>query len=152
MSRIIKELIVGFNSTPPSPHPFVTLQLHSGTLLALTEVLTQVDSVLPQLAEFITRFNDLIISNDINVITEVDGTLAIDAPATMSDGEISNIRRRIQVLDNLIADRTNRATELLEKGSLIDNQLKIQNPNHSSQILNKVREFEILRLNYKHHS
>ncbi len=151
MSGIIKKLIVGFNTTPPSPYPFVTLQLHSGTLLALTEVLTQIDLVLPQLAEFITRFNDLIVSNDINVITEVDGTLAIDAPATMSDSEISNIRKRIQVLDKLIENRTSRATELLEKGSLIDNQLKIQNPNHSSQILNKVREYEILRSNYRHH-
>ncbi len=53
----------------------------------LTEIITQIDIILPQLSEFINQFNNLVQNANINIITEVDGTLSIDVPISMSDSE-----------------------------------------------------------------
>lgn len=137
------------NNTPPRPYSFIEVELKS-SLLELTEIISQIEIILPQFSEFINQFNNLVQSTNINVITEVDGTLSIDVPASMPDNEIENISKRINIIDRLISTKDKELTQLLEKGSSLDGQLRVDNPNHNSVILNKVKEYEKLKLNYKH--
>ncbi len=116
----------------------------------LTEIITQIDIILPQLSEFINQFNNLVKNANINIITEIDGTLSIDVPTSMSDSETQNLSKKIGIIDCLISTKNKEVTDLLEKGISIYSQLKLENPNHNSEILNKIKEFEKLKSNYKH--
>lgn len=115
-----------------------------------TEILAQIDVILPQLSEFINQFNDLVQSTNINVITEGDGTLSLDVPSSMPDKEAQNLSKRIGIIDRLISVKENEVAKLIEKGSLMDSQLKLKDPNHNSEILAKIKEFEKLKSRYKH--
>jgi hypothetical protein len=149
ISFTLKRVYDFFNNTPPRPYSFVQLELRS-SLVEFTEIMAQIELILPQFSEFINQFNNLVQNTNINVITEVDGTLSIDVPSSMPDTEVENISKRISIIDRLITTKDKELTELLEKGSSLDSQLKLQNPNHNSVILNKVKEFERLKLSYKH--
>lgn len=115
-----------------------------------SEIITQIDVILPQLSEFINQFNNLVQSANINVITDVDGTLSIDVPISMSDHEAQNLSKRIGIIDRLISSKNEEITELFKKGLSLDDQLKVENSNHKSEILNKIKEFEKIKSNYKH--
>ena len=146
---IIKIILTMFSYKAPNPHAFVNINLQS-TMGELTEVISKVNELLPQLSGFIDQFNNTVLTTNINVITDVTGNMDIDVPASMSDIEANNISKRIGILDRLISTRGQEIDSLLHKGLEIESKLKEQNPNYTSQIIDKVNEFKKLNTSYKH--
>ena len=133
----------------PKPHVFVNLPLQS-TIGELTEVTLKINELLPQLSDFINQFNNIILTNNINVITDVSGTMSLDVPGTMSDADAEKISKRISIIDRLITTRGQAINDLLQKGLGIEAKLRKDDINYTSQILDKVDEFKRLNASYKH--
>lgn len=134
----------------PQPH-FVTTDLQSSLLLVdLSEIITKLDQLIPQFSEFIGQFDNIVINNNINVITEVNGYLSVDVPSSMSDIEANRLSERIGILKRLITTCTEEIDTLLHKELDIETKLKEQNLKYTSQILEKVKEYEKYKSKYKH--
>ena len=134
----------------PKPHAFVNLPLQSALVGELTEITTKINELLPQLSEFIGQFNHVVSTTNINVITDSSGNMSIDVPVTMSDIEAEKISKRINIIDRVITTRGQEIDDLLQKGLNLETKLKRENPNYTSQILDKVNEFKRLNSSYKH--
>ena len=74
----------------PSPHAFVNLPLQS-TMGEFTEVKLKINELLPQFSDFISQFNNMVLTNNINVITDASGNMSLDVPGTMSDTDAETI-------------------------------------------------------------
>jgi hypothetical protein len=133
----------------PKPHVFVGLPLKS-TIVELTEITLKVNELLPQLSDFISQFNNIILTNNINVITDAGGNMSLDVPGTMPDTDAERISRRISIIDRLITTRCQEINDLLQKGLAIEAKLSKDKVNYTSQILDKVNEFKRLNASYKH--
>lgn len=116
----------------------------------LTELLLKVNELMPQLSDFISQFNNIVVTNNVNVITDAAGNMSLDVPNTMSDADLERISQRIGIIDRLITTRGIEIDELLQKSLKIEAKLKQQDPTFSSQILEKVNEFKKLNACYKH--
>lgn len=137
-----------FNEDIPKPHVFVNSPLKS--TMELTEITIKISELLPQLSDFIGQFNHVVNTTNINVITDSAGNMSLDVPGTMSDLEAEKLSKRISIIDRLITVRGQEINELLQKGLSIETKLKAENPNYTSQILDKVNEFKRLNSSYKH--
>jgi hypothetical protein len=74
----------------PRPHVFVNLPLKSTVSpVELTDITLKINELLPQLADFISQFHSIILTNNINVITDAGGNMSLDVPGTMSDPHYS---------------------------------------------------------------
>lgn len=144
-------LVLGgiFYESIPKPHKFIDLPLKS-TMGELTEISLQIDKLLPQLSDFIDQFNNLVLTTNINVITDTSGNMSIDVPGNMLDSEAEKISKRINILDRLITTRGQEVNDLLQKGLSVESKIRTQNSNYTSQILDKVNEFKRLNASYKH--
>jgi hypothetical protein len=105
---------------------------------------------MPQLTEFIGQFNNIVVNDSINVITETNGNMSIDVPSSMSDNRAEQLSKRIGIIDRLITTRGQEIDALLQKGFEIENKLKEQDPKFTSQILEKAKEFKKLNNSYRH--
>lgn len=105
---------------------------------------------MPQLANFINQFNTTVSQSGITVVTDSIGNMSIDVPQTMSDDVANKISTRIGVIDRLITSRGQEVNDLLQKGTLLENKLKMDNPNYVSQLTDKIQEFRRLNSSYKH--
>lgn len=143
-------LVLGiFRESIPKPHAFVDLPLKS-TMIELAEISLQIDKLLPQLSDFIDQFNNLVLTTNINVITDSSGNMSIDVPANMSDSEGDKISKRINIIDRLITTRGQEINDLLQKGLNVETRIRTNNSNYTSQILHQVNEFKRLNASYKH--
>ncbi len=133
----------------PSPHAFVSLPLQS-TMGEFTEVMLKINELLPQFSDFISQFNNMVLTNNINVITDASGNMSLDVPGTMSDTDAETIGKRINIIDRLITLRAQEINDLLQKGLSLNAQLKKDDVNYTSEILDKVNEFKRLNASYKH--
>lgn len=124
--------------------------LLKSTTVELTEITMKINELLPQLSYFIDQFNSIVLSTKINVITDTSGNMSIDVPSSMPDNEAEMISKRIGIIDRLITMRGQEVNNLLHKGFEIESKLKEQNPNYTSQILDKVNEFKRLNASYRH--
>lgn len=143
----IKELFVNGNEIP-KPYPFVERSLMCN--IDILNIVGELNSLLPQLAEFIKQFNDIVTQSGINVVTDTTGNMSIDVPINMSDSEANFISKRIGVIDRLITTRGQEINELLQKGLEAESKLKLENPNYVSQLSEKITEFKRLNASYKH--
>jgi hypothetical protein len=134
--------------SPPKPHRFVDLQL-KGAVLELTDIINQINILLPQLSQFIDQFNLIIVNNDINVITDSTGNMSIDAPINMSDEQANDISRRIGIIDRLISTRSQQISDLFDEGSKIKDSSD-KSSEYNSIILDKLAEYNKLKNSYKH--
>ncbi|MCW5971714.1 MAG: hypothetical protein KIT57_24710 [Blastocatellales bacterium] len=137
-----------FNTDIPKPHVFVSLPLKS--TIELTEITIKVSELLPQLSGFINQFNEVVITTNVNVVTDAVGNMSLDVPVTMSELEVERITKRIGILDRLITTRGQEINELLQKGINIETKLKAENPKYTSQILDQINEFKRLNASYNH--
>jgi hypothetical protein len=135
---------------PTKPFSFITLSLNNNLLSELTGIIANIDHLLPQISMFIGQFNTLINESDVNVITDVYGNMSVDVPASMSDAKAEDISKRLGVIDRLINSHGSSLNDLFHKGLDIENKLKLDNPNYSSQLTNKILEFKRLNSSYKH--
>jgi hypothetical protein len=160
VNYIIKILNLGINysilaaakfivTSPPAPHSFNDQSLQS-SIADLTEIVSKVNDLLPQFSDFINQFNNIIVSNNINIIIETTGRMALDVPASMPDSDAAIFSQRIAILDRIILTRIDEIEGLIEKGLNMETQLKKDNVNFTSQILDKANEFKKLKDSYKY--
>ena len=143
------QVFITFSSIPiPSPYSFVTTTLKSN--LELTEIVTEVSRLLPQLTDFIGQFHSIVSANNVNVITDVAGNMSIDVPSNMSDDMASKISTRLGIVDRLITNHGTTINDLFQKGLHIEQQLKVNNPSYVSQLNDHISTFKQLNASYKH--
>lgn len=136
------------NISIPKPYKFVNLTLQSG--MDISNIVTEVNTLLPQLADFISQFNNLITQTGINVITDSSGNMSIDVPNSMPESEVNRLTTRIGIIDRLITNHGTSLNDLFQKGLSIENKLKTDNPNYVSQLSEQITEFKKLNASYKH--
>ena len=137
-------------SNPPKSKSFVTLPLQSSLLSELTDIVVNINHMLPQLSMFIDQFTNLVNESNVNVITDSYGNMSVDVPADMSEAKAENISKRLGVIDRLINSHGSSLNDLFHKGLNIENKLKLNDPNYSSQLGDKISEFRRLNAVYKH--
>jgi hypothetical protein len=132
----------------PKPYLFVTETLESN--MDISQIVTEINVLLPQLSDFINQFNNLVIQTGINVITDSAGNMDIDVPKNMSDSAATKISTRIGIIDRLIITRGQEINDLFQKGLEIEKNIKIEKPNYTSELTDKITEFKRLNSIYKH--
>lgn len=125
--------------------------LKSGTDLAeLTSIILSISALMPQLSSFIGQFDTTVAQTGISVITDSMGNMSIDVPDSMSEAEASRVNMRIGIIDRLITTQGQAINDLLHKGLALENKIKLADPFHKSEILDKVTEFKRINSYYKH--
>ena len=148
LNRSYNSLEWALNS-PPKPHAFVSLPLQSCPD-NLTDIISSLDSMLPQLAGFIEQFNNVIKEFNVVVITDSVGNMSVDVPADMSDNQANHISKKIGIIDKLVNSHGSSINDLFQKGLNIENKLKSSDPNYSSVLTEKIEKFKSLNKSYKH--
>ena len=140
--------IIIFNISPPKPHKFST-EIYNSTI-DISQIIIEINTLLPQLSDFINQFHNLVSQSNINVITDSAGNLSIDVPSDMPDKEATKISTRLGIIDRLITTRGQELNDLFQKGLETEKHIKIENPNYTSQLIQKIEEFKKLNDSYKH--
>jgi hypothetical protein len=118
--------------------------------IELETIILEINRLLPQLTEFIEKFNSLVVQNGINVITDVNGNMSMDVPTSMSDATYTDISNRIGIIDRLINSHGASINELFQKASAIETQIKQSDSTYTSQLTNQIMKFKELNASYKH--
>jgi len=144
-------------NSPPKPHAFVNLPLQSalsdlaGNLNDLAGIISDLNYHLPKLSGFIIEFNNTCLSYNVKPKTDTTGFMELFFyNDNLTDSEVDNIKTRVGIIDRLVNTEGDKAKELLEKGLKIEQNLKAQNPNYTSQLTEKVAEFRRLNASYNH--
>jgi NADH-ubiquinone oxidoreductase chain 3 len=116
----------------------------------LADVLTSLNSMLPQFGDFISRFNSTVIGSGVNVITDASGAMSIDVTSNLPQDKCDHIAKSIRVLDSLIRTTDQNIHELLDHGRRFENQLRSQNSGYVSELTAKLQEYNRLRASYNH--
>jgi hypothetical protein len=105
---------------------------------------------MPQLAGFINQFDTMVVQQNINVITDVEGNLSIQVPFGMSDAVAQKAKIKVEILDRLINTRASDIKDLLHKGLALHKEITTVDPSYKSEIMNQITEFKKLNSSYKH--
>lgn len=106
--------------------------------------------MLPQLAGFIEQFNNIVSQHGINVVTDAQGNMSMDVPASMSDTTYNNISNRLGIVDRLINSHGSSINDLFQKASSLEQQIKQSDNNYQSQLTDQIAKFKQLNSSYKH--
>ena len=148
LNRSYNSLEWALNS-PPKPHAFVSLPLQSD-LSELTTIISDLSSLIPQLNDFISTFHTTVSEANINVITDASGNMSIDVPGNMSDAQVDIVNKKIGIIDRLIQNHSTKISDLLDKGLELEDIIKQNNPNYTSEILKKKFLYTEALSAYKH--
>ena len=116
----------------------------------LCVIITEINRLLPQLEVFITQFKTLVLDTGINVVSDAQGNLSMDAPSSMTVSDANKISARVGVIDRLITQNGTSINELFNKGLNIENSLKIKDPSYTSQLTSEIAKFKALNGSYNH--
>lgn len=105
-----------------------------------------IDRFLSQIRGFIDRFNNLIITNNINVIQDVNGDLSFDVPADMDAELAQRLSNTMDLINSLIHDRVHELELLFESAY----QIEQPNSEFSSILASKKAIFDALVSSYPH--
>jgi hypothetical protein len=131
-----------------TPHKFATKLLKSD--LAISEIVSQIDSLLPQLASFINQFNTTVSQSEISVITDTIGNMSIDVPQHISEELANKLTNKIGVIDRLITTRSQDISDLIKQGTILEEKLKLADSHYVSQLSDRMQEYKRLISSYKH--
>ena len=143
----IIEILNNISNNIPKPSKD-SIVLHCG--LDIISIISEVNTLLPQITGFITQFNDLVANSGINVVTDSGGNMEIDVPQNMSDSDAENISKKIGIIDRLITHHGQKINDLLQKGICLENNLKANNPDYVPQLTTQIDKFKELNASYKH--
>jgi hypothetical protein len=118
--------------------------------MGISEIVAEINTFLPQLANFINQFSTTVSQEGVNVVTDSTGNMSIDIPKSMTDDAANKISTKIGIIDRLIITRGQEINDLLQKGISLENKLKIEDPHYVSQLTDKIQEFKRLNALYKH--
>jgi hypothetical protein len=145
---VITDFISYFYIEIPQPHKLKTLNLRS-SLADVQDISAKIGELLPQISDFISQFNHTIMTNNINVMIDASGSMDIDGPANIPDAELDKIGKRIGILDRLIVTKGEEVSELIKKGLALEANLRKEDINYTSQLVDKINEFKKLSSSYK---
>lgn len=138
--KSLNKCLVYFEINIPNPHPFVTESFHCD----ISQFIADISALLPQFSDFITQFNNVLSESGINVITDSSGNMSIEVPKNMPDSTAKNFSTRIGIIDRLITTRGQEINDLFQKGTILENKLRMENPNHVSELAPKIEQFKKL--------
>jgi hypothetical protein len=118
--------------------------------MELSSIMTEINSLLPQLAGFITQFNDVVTQTGVNVITDAAGNMSIDVSSNISETLANETSHKLGIIDRLINTQGSKLNTLIEKGLSIEEQIKASNPKYGSQLTEQISTFKELNSSYKH--
>jgi hypothetical protein len=130
------------------PHVFTTKSLQSE--MGILDIVGQINTLIPQLANFINQFSTTVNESGVSVVTDSVGNLSIDVPQSMTDEVANTISKKIGIIDRLITTRGQEINELLQKGISLEDKLKRENPHYASELTAKITEFKRLNALYRH--
>lgn len=113
-------------------------------------LIPDIDTCMSQLSLFIGQFNEIVNTNNINVITDGTGNISIDVPSSMPVDIQDKLATKVGIVDRLISDRSSNLHELFKQGFEIEKNLRKNDPNYISVIAEKAKAFKELRNTYKH--
>ena len=96
--------------------------------------ITELDRLLSQLGGFITQFHNFIIENNINVMTDSEGSLAIDVPGDVEDSWAQQLSNRTHIFDTLIHNRVHAIEELLDRTLDLERNARQSDNNYTTQL------------------
>jgi hypothetical protein len=135
--------------TIPKPHPLADKPLQAD--VDILGIVNELSRLLPQLNDFLNQFNNQIITNNINVITDTAGNLSIQVPDTITEAKSKLISARINLLDNLIHNHLDKSEELIHKGILVEEKIMNKDPEYDTKLTPFVSEFTKLKNSYRHY-
>jgi hypothetical protein len=106
--------------------------------------------MLPQLVGFVEQFNNIVSQHGINVVTDAQGNMSMDVPASMSETTYTNISNRLGIVDRLINNHGASINDLFKKGLSIEQEIKQSDQNYTSQLSDQIENFKKLNASYKH--
>lgn len=116
----------------------------------LTDVISEISKLLPELSNYIDRFHQTLLESGVNVANDVQGNLSIDAPSTMSTSQLEQVGKKISIIDRLINTHDCTLKDLFQKGALLEESLKKENSSFSSPLLEYVNKYKDIRNSYNH--
>lgn len=119
-------------------------------MYTINSLISDIDTSMSQLSLFISQFNDIVIANNINVVSDSAGNISIDVPNNMLVETQNNLATRVSIIDRLITDRSSNLDILFKQGFEIEKNLKKTNPNYTSLIAEKAKGFSDLKNKYRH--
>ena len=132
----------------PKPYLFVTNALKSN--MDIFNIVGEINTLLPQLSNFIDQFNNLVNQSGINVVTDSVGNMSVDVPHNMQDSTATEVTTKIGIIDRLITTRGQQLNDLFQKGLQIEKDITVENPKYESQLTSQLAEFKRLNNSYKH--
>lgn len=155
MSILLFPLGLLILENPPLTYIYITKHMENTLQTFTTDmqnyllIINDLDGLLSQLTRLIGNFNTTILNHNLNIMVETDNALVIDAPAAMDNTLAQQLSRRVIELDRLINLRTSDVQTLLDKGSVLETQIKIEQPQFTSKILSRADEFKKIKSTYK---
>ena len=129
----------------------------SYTIADFTNVIAQIGTLLPILAEKIRIFNDYIMYHNINVVFGIDNSLSLDLPSNMADDTVEEATRILQRKDLSIINKKKQIERLIIHGRKIHHYLTAKEHFantaeqlcYESEILTKIRQYETIKSFYR---
>lgn len=115
----------------------------------LTEIVTEINTLLPQLADFISRFHNVVNLHGINVITDAAHNMSIDVPSDIPEAQKNSINNQISILDRCIKTRAEQIADLIDKGRDISYKLRLASGSNS-EFMRQIVELRTLNSSYLH--
>ena len=106
--------------------------------------------MLPVLQSFLEKFSNVVVENNINVITDSMGNMSIDVPSSMSEAKYTEVSQRIGIIDRIITTKGTEINDLFQKGKIIEDALKLEDSKYVSQLSKQIQIFKELNNSYKH--
>lgn len=151
MSQLVQIFHLNFRSFGFSDFSQCNVKLkHLESNLDLTEVITELVKLMPQLKGFIADFNSTINLNNINVFTDTGGNMSVDVPHDMPQVKAEQLAKKIGIIDKLIANHNGSISDLFEKGFSLEKDIKSSNPDFQSELKPLLDKFKLLKDSYHH--
>jgi hypothetical protein len=112
----------------------------------ITTAMVDIQSNLNQYKTWIDSFNLLVTTNNLLVSMDSTGSIMLDAPFSMPDETLIDLKNRVRVLDGVIKHREGDIETLLDKVNELKS--KIADQNTLNNINNLSARFDAFKKNY----
>ena len=83
----------------------------------LNSIANNLDHLIYQLSSFINQFNNIVNTQNVNVITDASGNMSRYVPKNMPNDMADKLGNKVGIIDRLIGDRSSEIEKLLKEGS-----------------------------------
>jgi hypothetical protein len=119
-------------------------------ILAINQIVEETNRLLGQLSGFITNFNNILINAGVNTCSTPGGDFYIDAPGHIPESELTNVTKKLGIVDRLIHDHHQSISDLFKKGAGLESSIKKVDPSYTSPLGDQMARFKSISSSYKH--